>query len=117
MINIDVGAATIIGSHAMCRVVGRQFRGGASSGPFVLFLFMDLSAGEALHDVSHIILDWFTHGQAPDRVVVKEVFGWLYNFTLHSRYPNDSTAADNALAYERRGEFKAEALIKCPCES
>ena len=110
--NIEVGAATSIESHAICRAFGRQFRGGASSGPF-----RGLSAGAGLHDVSHIIRDWFMHGQAPDRVVVEEVFGWLYKFFLQMRYPDDATAANNALAHERRGEFKAEALIKCPCES
>ena len=79
-------------------------------------LFKDLSPCDALHDVSHIIRDWFMNGETPDRVVVEEVFGWLYKFTVHLRYPEDSTSAGGTGVLERRSSFKPEVLIKCPCE-
>ena len=79
-------------------------------------VFKDLRPCDALHDISHIIRTWFLHGQTPDRAVVEEMFGWLYKFTVHLRYPEAATTDGNAEQLERRGEFKAEVLIKCPCE-
>lgn len=80
-------------------------------------LFDGLTPSDALHDISHIIRDWYLGTQAPDKVVVEETFGWLYQFTMHLRYPaSSSVIAGEALAHERVGEFKAEVLVKCPCE-